>query len=83
MPMHDMFKMKICKEHKNKNNQNAFNMVANVFLGDVRVIRYTFKVIVMDKYMLVSHTKHTQQKIHKSTSLAIDNMYYVSFKIQE
>ena len=22
--MHDMFKKKICKEYKNKNNQNAF-----------------------------------------------------------
>ena len=57
--MHDMFKKKICKENKSKNSQNAFNMVASVFLGDVRVIGYTSKVIVMEKYIFVSHTKHT------------------------
>ena len=33
--------------------------------------------------MFVSYTKHTQQKIYESTSFAIDNMYYVSFKILE
>ena len=33
--------------------------------------------------MFVSHTKYTQLKINKSTSFAIDNMYYISFRIQE
>ena len=33
--------------------------------------------------MFVSHTKHTQRKINKFTSFAIDNMYYVSFRILE
>ena len=33
--------------------------------------------------MFVLHTKHMHQKINGSTSFAIDNMYYVNFKIQE
>ena len=33
--------------------------------------------------MFVSHTKHTQWKINGSTSFAINNMYYVNFRIQE
>ena len=33
--------------------------------------------------MFVSHTKHTQWKINESTSFTIDNMYYVSFRLQE
>ena len=37
--------------------------------------------ICWEKYMFVSHTKHTQRKINGSTSFAIDNMYYVSFRI--
>ena len=44
--MHAMLKKKICKENKSKKNQNAFNMVASVFLGDVGVIGCTSKVIV-------------------------------------
>ena len=36
---------------------------------------------LLEKHMFVSHTKHTQWKINKSTSFAIDNMYYVNFKI--
>ena len=36
---------------------------------------------LLEKHTFVSHTKHTQQKINGSTSFAIDNMYYVSFKI--
>ena len=46
MPIHAMLKRKICKENKSKKNQNAFNMVASVFLGDVGVIGCTSKVIV-------------------------------------
>ena len=46
MPMHAMLKRKICKENKSKKNQNAFNMIASVFLGDVGVIGCTSKVIV-------------------------------------
>ena len=30
MPMHDLLKRKICKENKNKKNQNALNMIASV-----------------------------------------------------
>ena len=33
--------------------------------------------------MFVSRTKHTQWKINGSTSFAIDNMYYVIFRVQE
>ena len=33
--------------------------------------------------MFVLHTKHTLWKINESTSFAIDNMYYVNFRIQE
>ena len=36
---------------------------------------------ILEKYMFVSHIKHTQRKINKFTSFAIDNMYHVSFKI--
>ena len=38
---------------------------------------------MLEKYMFVSHTKHTQRKINGSTSFAIDNIYYVNFRIQE
>ena len=30
MPVHDLFKRKICKENKIKKNQNALNMIATV-----------------------------------------------------
>ena len=33
------------------------------------------------KTQFVSHTKHTQWKINEFTSFAIDNMYYVNFRI--
>ena len=46
MPMLALLKRKICKESKSKKNQNAFNIVVSVFLGDVGVIGYTSKVIV-------------------------------------
>ena len=49
--MHDMFKRKISKEYKSKKNQNAFNTVANVFLGDMGVTRSTLKVIVPIKLL--------------------------------
>ena len=54
--MHAMLKKKICKEkytkkNKSKKNQNTFNMVANVFLGDVRVIGCTSKMIVPIKWL--------------------------------
>ena len=35
------------------------------------------------KTWFVLHTKHALWKIYGSTSFAIDNMYYVNFKIQE
>ena len=37
--------------------------------------------ILLEKYKFISHTKHTQRKIKGSTSFAIDNMYYISFRI--
>ena len=47
MPMHDMFKKKkYAKKNKSKKNQNAFKIIASVFLGDVGVIGCTSKVIV-------------------------------------
>ena len=36
---------------------------------------------LLEKYMFVSHTKHMQRKINGSTSFAIDNICYVSFRI--
>ena len=51
MPMHAMLKRKLCKENNSKKNQNAFNMVASVFLEDVRVIGCTSKVIVPIKQL--------------------------------
>ena len=33
--------------------------------------------------MFASHTKHTQRKINGSTSFAIDNRHYESFRIKE
>ena len=39
------------------------------------------KMVVLEKYMFVSHTKYTQRKINGSTSFAIDNMHYVNFRI--
>ena len=39
--------------------------------------------IIIEKYMFALHTKHTQLKINESTLFAIDNMYYVNFKIQK
>ena len=50
MSMHDMLKIKKCaKKNKSKKNQNALYMIASVFLGDVRVIGCTLKVIVLIK----------------------------------
>ena len=43
-------KRKICKE-KEKKNQNTFNMIASVFLGDVGVIGCTSKVTVPIKQL--------------------------------
>ena len=51
MPMHDLLKKKICKENKSKKNQNALNMIASVYLGDVRVVGCTSKVIVPIKQL--------------------------------
>ena len=31
MPIHDLLKKKICKENKNKKDQNALNMIASVY----------------------------------------------------
>ena len=35
----------------------------------------------MEKTWFVSHTKHTQWKTNGSTLFAIDNIYYVNFRI--
>ena len=37
--------------------------------------------ILLEKYMFILHKKHTQRKINGSTLFAIDNMYYISFRI--
>ena len=44
-------KEKYAKKNKSKKNQNAFNMVASVFLGDVGVIGCTSKVIIPIKQL--------------------------------
>ena len=36
---------------------------------------------MLEKHMFASYTKLTQWKINGSTSFAIDNMYYVNFRI--
>ena len=52
MPMHDMLKRKrICKENKAKRIKMLLNMVASVFLGDMRVIGCTSKAIVPIKQL--------------------------------
>ena len=56
MSMHAMLKRKICKEkyakkNKSKKKQTASKMVASMFLGDVRVIRCTSKVIAPIKQL--------------------------------
>ena len=52
MPMHDMFKKeKYAKKTKAKRIKMLLNMVASVFLGDVRVIGCTLKVIVPIKQL--------------------------------
>ena len=49
--MHAMLKRKICKENESKKNQNAFNMVVSVVLGDVGVIGYSSNMIVPIKQL--------------------------------
>ena len=44
-------KEKYAKKYKSKNNQNAFKMIVSMFLGDVRVIWCTSKVIVPIKQL--------------------------------
>ena len=52
MPMHAILKRKICKEKKKaKTIKMLLNMIASVFLGDVRVIGCTSKVIVPIKQL--------------------------------
>ena len=51
MSMNDLLKKKICKEYKSKKNQNALNMIARYFPGDVGVIGCTSKVIVPIKQL--------------------------------
>ena len=36
---------------------------------------------MVGKTWFVSHINHMQRKINRSTSFAIDNMYYVNFRI--
>ena len=56
---------KICKENQSKKNKNALNMVASVFLGDIRVIGCTSKVIVSIKqlWLCVSYIDFLISKI--------------------
>ena len=44
-------KEKYATKNKSKKNQNTFNMVASVFLGDMRVMGCTLKVIVPIKQL--------------------------------
>ena len=44
-------KRKLCRENKIKKNQNAFNMIAGMFLGDMGVIGCTSKVTVPIKQL--------------------------------
>ena len=60
---------------------NHVTLVSSVFLfyafSSVPTLAYT----TVGKTWLVSHTKHTQWKINRSTLFTIDNMYCVDFKI--
>ena len=49
MPMHAMLKRKYAKNKKAKRIKMFLNMIASVFLRDVRVIGCTSKVIVSIK----------------------------------
>ena len=50
--------------------------------ADVSVQASTDGVMkLMEKCIFVMQTKHMQRKINGSTSFAIDNMYYISFRI--
>ena len=51
MPMHDISKEKYAKNVKVKRIKMLLNMVASVFLGDVRVIGYNLKVIIPIKQL--------------------------------
>ena len=60
------------------------NAVAHALTQRARLsfpLLFWMESVLMEKHMFVSHTKHTQRKIHGSTSFAIDNMYYVNFRI--
>ena len=57
-------------------------MVQNFRIGSKTTTMTTIRMkSILEKYMFVSHTKHTQRKINESTSFAIDNMYNVNFRI--
>ena len=52
------------------------------FMGDYCIYRCVCVCVCVGKTCFVSHTKYTQWKINGSSSFAIDNMYYVNFRIQ-
>ena len=69
---------KILSYNKHGNLNNFFPWkLSNIWSPETDASRNN----MLEKNMFVSHTKHTQRKINESTSFAIDNMYYVSFKI--
>ena len=51
MPMHAMLRKKNMQRKQKQKETNAFNMIASVFLGDVKVIGCTSKVIVPIKQL--------------------------------
>ena len=65
---HKVYKQASKHKHANKDDPNPL-MWAKVYRQQ------------LEKYMFVSHTKHTQWKINESTSFTIDNMYYANLRI--
>ena len=49
--MHDLLKKKKCKENKKQKDKMLYILLQTCILGDVRVIEYTSKVIVLIKQL--------------------------------
>ena len=64
-------------------NKNPQRLPEVALLASVATMggRMATRCQLLEKCMFVSHTKYMQQKINGFTSFAIDNLYYVNFRI--
>ena len=63
-------KKKECKENKSKKKQNAFNMIASMFLGEVGVVEYLegdSPHMIVCKCILFSHISNLHNMRHLCT----------------